>query len=314
MRPSPLLVRVATAAVLLSRCPAAAGELALARSASGYLTVVVAIGNVRMSLALDTGSSQTMIAAEHAARLGLVARERLGVVDARGELVEGLGSGPVPLALAEGRELLLPQVVWIPGRSRLLPRGDDLDGLLGADLLAAHDVWIDAAGERMRLGAPGELAAWFDGAELPLASIGGRPAIDVELLDVGRRPLVVRLVIDSGAEAVVLFGAAAERLAAARRGAGLARAVTLSTAHGAAASDAAPVGRARSGGVRLRRGHAALLPAVRHRAEDGLVPLDRLGPVLLELAGGRAVLEARPRDASTHRPDLVAHLPATDER
>jgi hypothetical protein len=177
----------------------------------------------------------------------------------------------------------------------LLPGGGEIDGVLGADVLAGHDVWIDVDRQRFRIGAPFELDSWFDGVVLPLESIAGRPAMTVDLLDVDARPVRVRLVIDSGTDSVILFGETAARLELARRGTPLSRKAVLSTTLGAQAASTAVIGRAVAGPQSLRLGRATLLPEVRDRVEDGLLPLDRLGPVLLELARQRIVVDARPR-------------------
>jgi hypothetical protein len=192
-----------------------------------------------------------------------------------------------------------------------LPESAELDGVLGSDLLHGLDVWIDPLAGRLRVDAPGALGGRYAGTTVRLETIAGRPALAIELLDLDRRPVTVRLVVDSGADSVLLFGRLAERLAAAR-GAGLARATGLATAHGAGAVSGVPIGRARCGDAKLRLGAALLLPEVRGRIEDGLVPLDRLGPVLFQLAGERAVLGARPGAAPAA--PTADRLAATDRR
>lgn len=279
-------------------------EVALERTGTGRLSVPVEITGERMVWALDTGATMTMIAASLARRLALRATVELAVTDVTGRVRPALAGGPIELRLG-GVPLRLAEVGWFPGGD-----GDyeleGLGGVLAADALPALDVALDAGEGRARFAPAGALAGWFDGAAVPLATIAGRPALEVQLRDLGRRPVTVRLVLDSGADRPILFGELARRLASIR--AASTRTGELASAHATSAVDFAMVGRGTAGGNPLRLGRAALLPALESRQEDGLLPLAALGPVLLESARGRALLGARLRAAPRPEPGTLVAL------
>jgi len=275
-------------------CVAAAApalELALERTRGELLAVPVEVGGERMRWALDTGAGRSMITAALAAQWGLAPRARFDVVDTRGQVRTALAGGPLAVCLGEV-EVRLELVGWLPGE-RLFFEEEGLSGLLAADLLAGVDLWVDDDDVRLRVAPAGGLVSAYGGARLPVELLEGRPAILLELAGLERRPVALRLVVDSGTDRTVLFGARAVQLAAARRG--LAGSAALVAAHGASVVALAPLGRARAGEVTVRLGMAALLPATRDREEDGLVPLAALGPVLFELSAGRVTVGASPR-------------------
>jgi hypothetical protein len=288
------------AAALVSALPLAAqsppgAELALERSDGALPAVAVELGGETYRFGLDTGASRTLVGEEVAERLGLAARGRFALAAAGGVTKEGRCAPPPAAALA-GFALPIDCLGWVPGERRLAGAGP-LDGLLGADALAGVDLWIDLARGRARVAPPGSLFDWVDGEVRPLAPIGRRPAILVELEVARAGPAIARLVLDSGAEGAVLFGELA-RLAA--RTSGLRRTPgRLVGATGERPVELVPLalsGRPFRGAA---GGWAALLPEVTDRVEDGLLPLAALGPALLDPVNGRvvagAVLRRAPR-------------------
>jgi len=266
-------------------------DVAITRTRAGLIAAEVVLADVPVRAALDTGASVTLVSAALATRLGLVAAARSSVTDA--------GGGERPLLLAATVEIhwggvraRLPWVGWVPGTVGL-EGASGLDAVLGADALATADVLVDARRGRLRVAPAGSLAAWIDGDAVPLRAIEGRPALDVEVGNLGAGNSPLPLVVDSGADVTVLFGAAAAA-ALAQRGGG--RALGMDTAGGTVQVAPVRLGRARAGATSWRIGRAAAIPQVRDRSEAGLVPLDALGSLRLDMASGNAVLSAVLRD------------------
>jgi hypothetical protein len=287
-------------------------ELAPQPSRSGLPVVLVESGGFELRFAIDTGTSLSLVSAEAAERLGLVPRARFSLASAAAPPQTAVCGRPPPLRLA-GMDVTLDCLGWVP-EERSLAGAEDVDGLLGSDAIAQLDLWLDVGRGRTRVAPPRTLLAWTDGERVPLETIHHRPAIQLELPCLGRRHPPVSMVLDSGADAAVLFGEIARRVGTATSRAPLRRAGLVQGATASRAAIIVPLGVARAGGsdgVYLDAGLAGLLPQVDDRVEAGLVPLRVLGPVLLDLSSGVLVLRARPRNeprAETAAP-LVAAMP-----
>lgn len=308
MRPAAAVLLLSISAPLPALEPPGQA-LRLERSRGGLAVVAAELGGETLRLALDTGTSRSMIAGGVAARLGLAARARFAVVTAAGPERTALCAGPLALRVA-GVALTVDCLGWIPAEP-LLAGAEDVDGLLGADALSGVDLWIDLGRGRARVAPAGTLAAWFDGEPLPLEAVERRPALAVSLPELAPGGARARFVLDSGADRALLFGDLARQAARALPAQG--RAGRLATAAGSVGFSAVPLGALRAGRARFEPGSAGLLPAVVDRAEDGLLPLAALGPVLLDPAGGRLVLGARPRAAPAAelpRPPAPGETPA----
>jgi hypothetical protein len=258
--------------------------------------VVVAAGHT-LRLGLDTGTSRTLVSAAAAGRLGLTSGERLAVGCVASVQPRGGFCAKVP-ALHIGQLTLAPDCIgWLPDEARLAG-AEDLDGLLGADLLAQVDLWIDAAKNpvRVRVAPAGSLGAWVEGTRLPIEMIKRRPAITVALAGLRREGPSVRLVVDSGGDGLILFGRAAQLANALFPHERIAGRVETATA--ARGLDVIPVQGVRTGGSLFSLPYAGLLPQVEDRVEDGLLPLTALGPVLLDLSNRIIVAKARIRSAT----------------
>lgn len=263
--------------------------LRLGRSRDGLPLLAVDLGGETLRAVLDTGTTRSMIAAVAAERLGLVARARFEIATATGPARTAHCAGPIAAQVA-GLAITIDCLGWVPGEARLAG-ATDADLLLGSDALGSLALWLALERGRARLARPGALAPWVRGERLALEPIERRPAVAVELEGLGEEPL--RLVLDSGADAPLLFGDAARRLggrprAPARRG-------RLVTAAGEAVREALDLGSLRLGAARVVAGWGLLLPEVTTRQEDGLLPLALLGPVLLDVASGVVVVGARMR-------------------
>ena len=123
-------------------------------------------------------------------------------------------------------------------------------------------------------------AAALRGTEVPLDLEAGRPAL-VLSAQPGRR---LRLVLDSAAEDLVLFGDAAARVR-------VERLVGLATLTGGRRAGVGAAPRLHQLPRPPRR--ALLAPDVDGRGEDGLLPLAAVGRIALDWARGVAVLAPR---------------------
>ncbi len=273
-------------------------EVALLNDGNGVPVVAARAGGQTLRLAVDTGTTRSLVSASVAARLHLVPREAFAVAWLGGTARTGLCAAAPELRVGDV-PLALDCLGWVPGEQRMVSAGD-VDGLLGADALAAVDVLIDVRHGRLRVAPPGSLAAWVDGVMVPLERIGRRPALRVELPELGRG-VTARLVIDSGIDGVALLGELARRAAAA-----LAPRATTSRLRSAAGNRVVrrvPLGVVRAGDVQIDGGWAGLLLAPASGPEDGLLPLRLLGPALIDLSHGILVAGARLRTTPRGLPE-----------
>ena len=274
--------------------------MALVRSGSRLPVVEVRAGDEVLRLALDTGTSRTVLSAAAAARLHLVPREAFAVAWVGGAVRTGLCADGPELRVG-GLVLAVPCLGWVPGEDRVAGAAG-IDGLLGTDALASVDVLLDAPRDRFRLAPAGSLAPWVEGTVLPLEPVGRRAGVRVELSALGGTAAL--LVLDSGAESVVLFGEVARRAAAT---ASVRRAVgRLSSGSAGRSVRLVSLGSMRLGSLAVDAGAAGLLAAPGPAGEDGLLPLRLLGPVLLDMSAGVLVAQARLRSAPSPVTALAA--------
>lgn len=263
--------------------------LRLDRSRDGLPVVAVELGGESFSAVLDTGTTRSMIAAAAAERLALAPSARFEIVTATGPVRHAQCAGPLGVRIG-GVTLAIDCLGWVAAEARLAG-APDVDLLLGADALASAALWLDLERGRARIAPAGALTDWVRGERLALERIERRPAVVAALPGLGGAPL--RLVLDSGADAPLLFGGSAQRVGLTARGER--RRAQLATAAGRATREALALGRLRLGSSRVEAGWGLLLPEVADRREDGLLPLAALGPVLLDLSSNLLVLDARLR-------------------
>lgn len=258
-----------------------AGEAAL-RLTPGRLPVVALSlgGQGPFDFLVDTGSATTLVDGALVERLGLRPVDRVEVVGPGGLRV--VPRAQLPELTVAGETVPGPRAPFADLAS-LREADPSLEGILGRDVLGRFDVLIDFAAGRLRLdrgqgrGLPGA-------ARLPLAEDGS--AVVAALGRDGGRPL--RLLLDSGAASLVLYGAP-----------GPATGVELSPAGAgwrvsgvSGASDAAAV-RVRAldiGGHRFAHLEAAVLAGRDPRGYDGLLPAALFGRVFLGYRSGHAAM------------------------
>jgi hypothetical protein len=248
---------------------------------------------------VDTGATRSRIRADLAARLELRPTARHAIQALDGVERTALCHGPIVLELA-GLELSVECLSW--SNDLAIPLG--LDGVLGADALAGADFLLEAAAERLRIAPSGSLLPWVDGASLPARIVDGRPAVATKWQS-DAPELGGHLILDSGADAPVLFGKLARALSASP---GARAPVMVRTAGDAVDAWRIRLGSLQVGSRALRRLDTVLLPGVDDRREAGLLPPYLLGPMLFALGDGVVVADARLRGRPRDRAVQVAAL------
>jgi predicted aspartyl protease len=254
------------------------GSTHLSRGTHGEAIVEVTVAPGRSVRALvDTGSTHTSISS------GLLGDLALPVV-AKTEVRTAAGVSFQPVARLErltlagvGSSHLLVSVV----PQHLLSRDSTIQVVVGQDVLAIRPFSLQFTAGRF---------AWH--RELPLQSRG--TTLTLELEDgrfVARVPQAggtLRLVPDSGAEALVFFDPAAVPVRTTVTGD-----VWVETVTGRQLAQMAVVPRLMVGKTTLTNVPAALLPGRRPgaRSLDGLLPLSLFGRVTVDGPGRRIVLE-----------------------
>lgn len=181
---------------------------------NGWYIVPVVSGEDSLRFIFDTGAGISVVTESTAGRLGLAEGDRIVAQGASGS--QEVRATTVPALTFAGIEVRNTRVFVLPDR-HVTPtpvggaQDPAYDGVLGADLFGAYDVYIDPLAGVVRLYAPGE-------------------AIDVDLPTALAPPIAVRrttgtvlshdilvnevplpAVVDTGARHVILNTAAAER-------------------------------------------------------------------------------------------------------
>jgi hypothetical protein len=175
-------------------------ELRYEAFADLILVSVTIAGSPPMDFVVDSGATQTSITDPYlAAALGLEFHQS--------GLARGMGSGATQILIvndvglsSDGVEFLRgPLVVHDIGVRLAAMAGRDIDGFLGADLFERWVVEIDPSTRRLLLHDPATFVDSGAGDVLPLEVVDGRPVIEAEVVtEEGKKPLAVRLVVDTG--------------------------------------------------------------------------------------------------------------------
>jgi len=167
-----------------------------------------------------------------------------------------------------------------------LTRGGRVDGLLGQDVLAGRTYTIDYRRREL---------VWHDGGtddipghRLPLTTANGLHFVALPSLPGGSEP--ARLVADSGADAIVLFTSAGQRLSSAfPMETGVVR-----TSAGLQLGQRIRLDELDLGGLMLRNQPALLLPGeATGLLGDGLLPLHLFAQVTFDVAARVLIVAAR---------------------
>jgi len=248
------------------------------RAPAPYIVIRVPVAGAACApLVFDTGTNTTVLGPALAARGGLsvghttTAESLNGPARAITGQVHGIGFDGLPAAAAK--------VAIVTDITGLRGFGRSIAGLYGHNWLIGTDYLIDYAARQIVIGPAGTLPRSTDGHRTALTWAAGRPAVTAEVRAHTVEPFSARLVLDSGADHVTLFGRAAERMALV---ADWHRTMLIDSGFGALEVPTATVmvnvgGRTRSVTVELRSD-------VEDREEDGLVPTSIFLSVLVSTA------------------------------
>lgn len=183
-------------------------------SFAGLILVPITVdGSPIMDFVLDTGASTSSLTDPYLANaLGLGVREA--------GLARGMGVGAKQVFITEeatlssqGFEFLTtPLAIHDIGVLLSEMSGRDLHGFLGSGLLGHYVVEIDPRGRRLVLHDPDEFLYRGPGSELPLELVAGRPVVEARaVIREGRKPVPVRLLVDTGSSRLLTLVAGSRR-------------------------------------------------------------------------------------------------------
>jgi predicted aspartyl protease len=251
------------------------------RGSPGDIVLPVTIGGQGpFRMLLDTGAVRSAVTREVAERVSSrLVGETLMVTPG--------GEARRPLVLLQGVTAggLGPQsVVGVQLEAGDL-RDPDADGLIGQDLLSRVAFTIDYRAGTVAWHAGNE--GRRDGARIPIEFEGGRLVTRVR-----GATGELRLLVDSGADRLVLFARACERLAAVRIGAS----GSLRSAAGTRTVSAARIDRLLIGGLALDALIAAVVEdaGVHPAMEDGLLPLHLFDRVTVDVPARVLIVQNLP--------------------
>ncbi len=248
----------------------------------GSVVVPVTIGGTGpYRFVLDTGSSRTVISTRLWQTLRLPVVAKTLVVTPAGQddayIVRLAG-----LAVAGRPAIDVSAAVMPPDR---YAAGQQVDGLIGQDLLAPLVYTIDYDERQIVWHRPGEL---LPGRRLPLDLRNNRLLVSLAQHDGDSRPL--RLVPDSGSDALVLFAHAQAKLQLTPREVGV-----LSSLSGSRLVRRVEVDGLMVGSARLRNPLAVIIDSGENveMMGDGLLPLNMFARVTLNVAERYLIVQTR---------------------
>jgi hypothetical protein len=234
--------------------------------ASLVLVPVFVNGRGPYRLVIDTGATTTMLDAAVAEEAGLHASGMLQIVTAAGEFAAP--TAIVDVLAVGGTTFLRMPVTWSPLRElRSVDRR--IAGVLGQDVLAHQAFGLDyrrGTAELTNACPSGDTRVEFEWAE-------GRPLLRVGLRAPGLRP-DARLVLDSAANALILFGRAAHISAASE-------VTQVSTHQSSVRGDVRSRVELNVGGLQVS-GPAVIVPDHASRQETGLLPASWFSRVCID--------------------------------
>ena len=256
------------------------------RAPSPFVVIDVPVAGAGcVPLIFDTGTRTTVLTRELAARVGLATGPAAELHSLTGPAraihgeVHGIGFEHVPTV--GKRTALAANVGGLRGFGR------SVAGLYGHNWLTGADYVVDYAARRVVIWPAGASGAPAGAHYAPLNWAEGRPAVTAIVRAPTLEPYTATFVLDSGAEHVTLFGAAARRLAHAADWDHLLR---FDSGFGAREEPTARI-HVNVGG-RDRSVRAALWSGVQDRLEDGLLPTSLFRSVFVSSSEGVVVFDA----------------------
>lgn len=238
----------------------------------------VVVGGVRVNgrgpyrFLLDTGSQSSMIDSGLAAELNLTARYRVEVVSLSGaRWAAGMEVDRIAVGGTEAGDV----EVLFEGVASLAAIAPGIRGVLGQTYLSRFDYLIDYNNRTLTLDTTGQLARSVSGTATSLTYLANRPVVSLR---------GARLVLDSGASALVLSSDALARLGAAVTGP-----AELRTLSGSVAARSGRLRQLQLGNRILTDVALVVVPGTA-REEDGLLPPRLAGSVFVSNSGKYAIL------------------------
>jgi predicted aspartyl protease len=252
--------------------------------ANGTIVVPVFIaGTGPYRFLLDTGSTRSAVSARLARKLRSPVVARTSVITPAGGITRNVTTLPA-LQIAHSPSVAIAAMV-LPDEA--LRRGVTIDGLVGQDVLAGRAFTIDYRRRELvwHHGGTDQIA----GHRLPLTEAHGLQFVALPSLAGTSGP--ARLLVDSGADALVLFTSAGRPVpAAVRLDAGV-----LRTSAGVQLGQHIRLDELDLGAFTLRNQSALLLPEpdATGLLGDGLLPLHLFARVTFDAAAGVLIVAAR---------------------
>jgi predicted aspartyl protease len=283
----PLIIAIVAVVFSAARPAVAENPIPLKIMRGIWIIVPVRINGVGpFNFLLDSGTNTTIIHREFARALQLKAVDRI-------ELVTIAGTQIVPRSyltevIVGGVTALNIEALW-SDLAEIRALDQNIHGVLGANFLKRFNYLIDYRSGRIEFEAGNEVERRLRGRRLPLVESEDRIII---LATAGREKL--RLVLDSGAPAIVLFAAARQRLSSNLR---LAQdpSFILATDCGRQVVETAILSNLQIGDASWREVPVAIATPRAERREDGLLPMRLFQSIYINHRAGYAVLDPQSR-------------------
>jgi len=263
-----------------------------------YIVIRVPVaGHGCEAMIFDTGTNTTVLDPSLAARVGLVEGREAAVESfggrARGIAGEVHGIGFEGIPAQQPRIAVAASLAGLPGIVK------SVRGLYGHDWLAGTDYLIDYGKKRIVIGRAGTVRPPAGGRRAVLTWVSNRPAVTATVRARNVAPFTARLVLDSGADAVALFGRAAKAVRPADTG----RPMTIDSGFGIREVGASDIRITIDG--RERSLIAQVSSDLDDREEDGLLPTSMFRTIFVGTADRVVVFDgdsAIPPETAPCRP------------
>jgi hypothetical protein len=260
-----------------ARLAAGPGEVRFSGPDSSIVLVPAHVnGRGPFPLVIDTGSTATMLNEELARQIGLHPHGIVPIMTVAGAW--DLSAGILDELVVSNQRFEQILINWGPLR-RLHFSREEAAGIIGQDILRVTTTTIDYRMKRVSIQRDGSCAP--GDVEVPALWLHDRPIIEVRLHGIKGRSSS-RLVLDSGADAMLLFTDALEGDVANAR---------ATSQNGSVAARLLPLARVSIGHVRASGPSAEVVTGPRE--EDGLLPTSWFSRVCLDGPRSVAVLDAR---------------------
>lgn len=249
-----------------------------------YIVIRVPVaGHGCEAMLFDTGTNTTVLDPLLAADAGLAGGRETTVESLGGSTravagqVRGIGFGDAAAAT--------PRLAVAAPLTGVREISSSIRGIFGHDWLAGMDYIINYEAKRIVIGRAGIVPRPVGGQPVALTWVSGRPAITVTIRVHDGASFAARLVLDSGADRVALFG----RVAATVASRGPTGTITIDSGFGVREVPASQIKCVIDG--RVRSLTAQIRSDLTDREEDGLLPTSLFRSVYVAAVNGLVVLD-----------------------